>query len=240
MYNREKKSIAHMKWVKANPEKVKGYAKKDWEKHREKRLVDHKVWVEKNREAVLRSKREWYQKVKDAPEVKAQKRNWYLTHREEILRKQKEENALKPPRVLKTKEEIQAKRKVWVDANRAKLNVLSAKYRNENLKKYQQYARGYYRESLSFKVQYSRMRRDTKVRNITLEITLEDFTEIVSKPCEYCGEEKERRGIDRKDNTLGYTKENSASACKICNYMKKTMTVQDFLYHVKKIAEHTR
>lgn len=73
-----------------------------------------------------------------------------------------------------------------------------------------------------------------------LLITLEEFKNISSKPCTYCGENKERIGIDRIDNLKGYTIENSTSCCKLCNFMKKTMTVNEFLTHIKKISEHNK
>ena len=69
-------------------------------------------------------------------------------------------------------------------------------------------------------------------------LSLEDFSQIKTKSCIYCGEDKERRGIDRIDNSLGYTRENSAPCCQICNYMKKNYSVEKFISHVKKIYLH--
>ena len=66
-------------------------------------------------------------------------------------------------------------------------------------------------------------------------LSFEDFDAITSRSCFYCGENEKRIGIDRIDNSIGYTKENSVSCCKICNYMKRTMTKEDFLNHIKKI-----
>lgn len=36
-------------------------------------------------------------------------------------------------------------------------------------------------------------------------------------------------GIDRIDNSKGYTKENSITACKQCNISKSTYSQQDFI-----------
>lgn len=195
----------------------------------------------RNKENIVRLNRERYLRIKDEKWYLEQKHNWYLSQREKISTRNKEKRAeyrKLNPIIRKTKEEIQAKRDVWMAANRGKLNVDALKRRSENLEKYQQYARGYYRDSLSFKAQYSRLKLNTKIRNLEVAVSIEEFIEIVSKPCAYCGEKKERRGIDRKDNKIGYTLKNSAPCCKICNYMKKTMTVKEFLNHVKKIAKH--
>ena len=68
-------------------------------------------------------------------------------------------------------------------------------------------------------------------------ITIEEFKILDSSPCSYCGDNG-KVGIDRIDNSKGYTKENSTPACKLCNFMKKAMTVQDFLNHIKKIYQY--
>ena len=44
-------------------------------------------------------------------------------------------------------------------------------------------------------------------------------------------------GIDRKDNTIGYTTENCVSCCKICNNSKNTLAEDEWLIWVKRIYE---
>jgi hypothetical protein len=191
----------------------------------------------KNKEDMVRANRERYLRIKNEAWYLEKKRDWYLANAKRISEESKAKRALHP-RILKTEEEKRATRKKWEEANREKLNASEAKRRSNNLERYRLYARGYYRDKLSFKVQYSRLIHSSKHRKIEVKVSLEEFIEIVSKPCIYCGEKDERRGIDRIDNTTAYLKENSASCCKICNYMKKTMTVQEFLDHIKKISIH--
>ena len=70
-------------------------------------------------------------------------------------------------------------------------------------------------------------------------------------PCMYCGDSLETKynqdgfngnfvytGIDRVNNDEGYTKDNAIPCCSTCNYMKKNLSVTDFLNHVKKIFYH--
>ena len=54
------------------------------------------------------------------------------------------------------------------------------------------------------------------------QIEFEDFKILVTSPCHYCKQikEKETNGIDRVNNDLGYTKENCVPACWTCNRMK--------------------
>ena len=71
-------------------------------------------------------------------------------------------------------------------------------------------------------------------RNIEFTITLEEFTEIVKKPCYYCKRynETEVLGIDRIDSFKGYVKGNILPACEICNTMKKQLTMKEFASHI--------
>ena len=42
-------------------------------------------------------------------------------------------------------------------------------------------------------------------------------------------------GVDRVNNDLGYTIENSVTCCSLCNYMKRGMSLSDFIIHINKI-----
>ena len=71
-------------------------------------------------------------------------------------------------------------------------------------------------------------------KNVEFTISLEEFTEIVTKPCYYCKkyDETEVLGIDRIDSFKGYVKGNILPACEICNTMKKQLTMQEFAKHI--------
>ena len=93
-----------------------------------------------------------------------------------------------------------------------------------------------YRKTLQGK--YKSLRNSAKQRNYKLELSFKQFCEVIDNPCVYCGETEERIGVDRIDNSVGYTLENSAPCCKICNFMKMSMSVDEFLNHIKKIYLH--
>lgn len=77
---------------------------------------------------------------------------------------------------------------------------------------------------------------DAQKRGISFELTFEEFMEFWQKPCFYCEDVLVTVGLDRVDNTLGYTKDNVVSACKYCNMMKKALTFGDFIGRCKQIA----
>lgn len=78
-------------------------------------------------------------------------------------------------------------------------------------------------------------RRSRKKRGIKMLLKFEEFSEIINKPCIYCG--KISRGVDRIDSSKSYTIENSVPCCKICNQMKNDMEERDFISHIKSILK---
>lgn len=80
-------------------------------------------------------------------------------------------------------------------------------------------------------------------RGVSFEINIEDFKNVVSKNCFYCGAKPSRvhygdkrkgiignkyNGVDRKDNNTGYTIVNSVPCCTNCNMGKRVMSQQEF------------
>lgn len=92
-----------------------------------------------------------------------------------------------------------------------------------------------------------------KQRGFLFQLTLDEFRTLTSGDCVYCGAKPTRHararkgtkiayiynGVDRIDNGFGYTKENSASCCWVCNRMKFKVSAEDFLEHARRITEHS-
>ena len=90
-------------------------------------------------------------------------------------------------------------------------------------------------------------------RGYEYKLTEEQFSEITKKKCYYCGLEPDNiektkgcngnyiyNGLDRIDNTKGYTIDNVVSCCKICNQAKHTLTIQEFKNWVEKIYNNMK
>lgn len=77
-------------------------------------------------------------------------------------------------------------------------------------------------------------RRNRLVRGIIMDLTFEQFSKIINKPCSYCNKPNSR-GVDRIDSNKSYTMENCIPCCKICNQMKSDMTIQEFKEHISSI-----
>lgn len=89
------------------------------------------------------------------------------------------------------------------------------------------------------------------------ELTLEEFKEITSRNCAYCGSEpsassmaktnKEAikkytlyklNGIDRIDSSKGYEKGNIVPCCRWCNIIKSNRSIEDFKNHISEIYNY--
>ena len=88
------------------------------------------------------------------------------------------------------------------------------------------------------KARFGNLKRRSKTRGYDVSLTLEQFEQVVSNPCTYCGDKPEIIGIDRQDNSIGYSYENSVSCCKTCNMMKHVLSITEFLDHIKRINNY--
>lgn len=93
-----------------------------------------------------------------------------------------------------------------------------------------------------------------KIRGLDFSLSDERFFELTQQPCYYCdaspmsikqswstnplSEPYTYNGIDRVNNALGYTKENCVTCCKICNYAKKNLSLDEFKSWVTRLVNH--
>jgi hypothetical protein len=76
-----------------------------------------------------------------------------------------------------------------------------------------------------------------KSRNLTFELTKAKFIQMRESPCTFCGYDLQDVGIDRIDNSKGYSDDNCQPCCTTCNFMKFDQSNDEFLGNVKKIVE---
>jgi hypothetical protein len=91
-------------------------------------------------------------------------------------------------------------------------------------------------------------KRGAQDRGYSFELTKEEFRELTKGTCYYCDSPPNNTkkgiynngpyiysGIDRIDNTKGYSIDNCVSCCSICNYMKRDLSQNDFKKHITKM-----
>jgi len=94
-------------------------------------------------------------------------------------------------------------------------------------------------------------KKSARLRGLSWELSDDEFFELVTRNCHYCGDPPSlvskrsatfngsfiHNGIDRINNSLGYTKENCVPCCKNCNYAKRKLDYDEFLVLIRKIYE---
>lgn len=95
--------------------------------------------------------------------------------------------------------------------------------------------------------------KGAKRRGVEFKLSPNDIGNIIYKPCFYCGVEPKNKhrvirfdgdvfvvynGIDRVDNSIGYTLENVVPCCRRCNSAKNNMTYEEFVSWVKNVYEN--
>jgi len=81
-------------------------------------------------------------------------------------------------------------------------------------------------------VSYNDYKKRAKRKELPFEFTEEAFTIKCKMSCYLCGKETDdahKNGLDRLDNTKGYTEENTKSCCGNCNYLKRNYEYDTFL-----------
>lgn len=88
---------------------------------------------------------------------------------------------------------------------------------------------------------YALLKAKCKHRRIPIYITLAEYQRLIEgKNCTYCrcpiG--KSGSGLDRRDNTMGYTPTNAVPCCYRCNVMKADLTLEEFYEQCERIVDY--
>jgi hypothetical protein len=101
---------------------------------------------------------------------------------------------------------------------------------------------------------YGNYKRGAKHRNYEWNLSKEQFKKLIDNNCYYCNSTPSAEysnceirtientlkynGIDRKDNSIGYTPDNCITACFFCNRMKMNLSFDDFINQIKTIYKN--
>jgi hypothetical protein len=96
-----------------------------------------------------------------------------------------------------------------------------------------------------------RLRAQAAERGYSCELSDELVDDLMGRSCHYCGAPPNNvsshpdgngsftySGIDRVDNSLGYTPDNVVPCCRHCNYSKRDRSVAEFLAWVERVYQH--
>lgn len=92
-------------------------------------------------------------------------------------------------------------------------------------------------------ISYKSYKTRAQNKNLEFTITENDHETITNQDCYICGKESSdvhKNGLDRLDNSVGYTFKNIKPACFECNVMKKTMSHDSLIEKLKLIYRTPR
>ena len=82
---------------------------------------------------------------------------------------------------------------------------------------------------------YKTYAKNANTRNIKFTLSEQDFAEIIVHPCYLCCL-KGPSGIDRFNNSIGYSKENCRPCCGHCNLLKKDQQYEDLIQCAEQVS----
>lgn len=110
-------------------------------------------------------------------------------------------------------------------------------------------------DEAAFRQLLNQYRTQARKRGLSFELSRDQFRTLTSGSCHYCGSppayiykpSRDRdgadpyiyNGVDRMNNDLGYIAGNVATCCGVCNGAKSTMSSDQFLALVAKVARHS-
>lgn len=104
---------------------------------------------------------------------------------------------------------------------------------------------------IALKALYNKYQGSAWDRELSFNLHLFEFMELVLSNCYYCGSDFSNKftnsygillynGIDRQDNDVGYQSSNCVSCCKTCNLAKRDLSVDEFVSWAKKIVKNSK
>jgi hypothetical protein len=129
-------------------------------------------------------------------------------------------------------------------------NTYCKAHRKPSVGRYKEYGRKYYHENKesrnqanrqwqkSVKGQYMSYMRGARARNISWNLSPEEFQSFWKQPCFYCNSEIKTIGLDRLNSKEGYDISNIRTCCTKCNQMKSNSSLDEFLKQIEKIYNH--
>jgi len=144
-------------------------------------------------------------------------------------------------------------RAAWWKKNRVKLRTYRTRMHRISRKRNLKHARRYHQEFRKRRhdqCEAVKKRSDAKPRSRWLRsirlasrrgfiwnIGFRTFSNLIKLPCHYCGGPLpwSCSGLDRIDNAKDYTRRNVVPCCRLCNWMKRDLTMHQFLRHISRI-----
>lgn len=223
----------------------------------EKAREDHKIRKANDPDYVFR-KQESNHKNAEKASTKIRKANYNQEHPEIAKKADKKYKESHGPdirarnRDAEATDKRKAQHKLWRQNNKDLCKAYTQKWIDKNPERYKAiqkvcFQRWYnsergkrymeeYRQSMETRIRSFRQTLNPRDKTADDTITNDLIKRMLDAPCAYCGDPPQNfdgityyNGIDRVDNKIDYTMDNVVTSCSMCNYMKFTYNVNDFI-----------
>ena len=145
---------------------------------------------------------------------------YYEANREAVIEKSKAYHEA-------NREAILEKQKAYYEANKEAFAEKSKVYRETNKDAIFERKKSHYRTP---KGKFNKIKGSAKERDLNFSLPFELYeTQLWGKPCHYCGCKLEVTGLDRKDSSKGYSRDNVVPCCWDCNRKKNDKPYDQFV-----------
>lgn len=77
-------------------------------------------------------------------------------------------------------------------------------------------------------------------RGLEFKLTYQQFVDVIAQVCHFCGRYDIPRGLDRKNNAVGYVTGNVLPCCWPCNKFKAGMDYFDFSSMCDRVVQYQK
>lgn len=151
------------------------------------------------------------------------KQAYYLRNKELLKQKAKERYKNKREEILYQKHNYYVENKESIIERSKNVSLEKKEQRKEYKRQHREEKKN------SSHVRFVVAKSGAKSRNIIWGMSKQEYTEIISKPCYYCSNNFGDNnincgvGLDRVNNSMGYTVDNVVSCCAKCNFVRGTI-----------------
>jgi len=139
------------------------------------------------------------------------------------------------------KKEVARRSKLFRENNREKRKIYLQLHKEERREQRRLHYQAHKEEKKAYqklpKCRLATYKFNAKKNKREWSLTDNEFYELLKQPCYYTGRTDEM-GVDRVNNSIGYTKENSVPCCASINYMKRAMSKDEFFQLCKEVVIH--
>ena len=187
--------------------------------------VCRKAYQEANKEAIAEYGKAYYKANREA-----------ISEKNKAYREANREN--RKAYYKANKEAIAERNRAWYEANKEYALEQRKAYREANREAIAEQSYAHYRTP---KGKFTKIKMKAKERGINFSLLFELYeTQLWGKPCHYCGCEIEVTGLDRKDSSKGYSRDNVVPCCWDCNRKKQDKPYDQFIQEQKEAEDNNK